>query len=197
MSRALIANTRHFRGGGDSTYTFNLAELLRREGHEVAFFAMQDERNLPDPNADLFPSHIDFKQLNHQKSPVTVFQVLRGRSTHGRRAMEFADSSTVSAPNSCTSPAEHPRSPHALDRLEVHARGIPVIWTLHDYKLMCPNAHFLRDRHRRYLRGVQGRSVLPRALRRCKKGSLLASAMASLEAYAHQGLGSPAGCTPS
>ena len=60
----LIVNTRHFRGGGDSTYSLNLADLLRSKGHEVAFFAMQDEQNIYDPNSDLFVSHIDFRELN-------------------------------------------------------------------------------------------------------------------------------------
>ena len=36
--RILIVNTYYFYGGGDSTYTFNLAELLRSKGHIVAFF---------------------------------------------------------------------------------------------------------------------------------------------------------------
>jgi len=40
LMRILLVNTCHFRGGGDSTYTFNLADLLRSKGHAVAFFAM-------------------------------------------------------------------------------------------------------------------------------------------------------------
>jgi hypothetical protein len=66
--RILLVNTYHYRGGGDSTYTINLADLLRSKGHSVAFFAMQDERNFPDPNADLFVSHIDFRELSRQES---------------------------------------------------------------------------------------------------------------------------------
>jgi hypothetical protein len=37
--RILLVNTSHFYGGGDSTYTFNLAELLRFKGRIAAFFA--------------------------------------------------------------------------------------------------------------------------------------------------------------
>ena len=44
--KILLVNTRHFYGGGDSTYAFNLAELLSNRSHEIAFFAMQDERNI-------------------------------------------------------------------------------------------------------------------------------------------------------
>jgi hypothetical protein len=66
--RILQVNRRHYQGGGDSTYAFNLAGLLRSQGHGVAFFAMQDERNWPDPNSDLFVSHIDFRELNQNKN---------------------------------------------------------------------------------------------------------------------------------
>ena len=58
--RIVLVNTRHFFGGGDSTYAFNVAGLLCSHGHEVAYFAMQDDRNLTDANADLFVSPIDF-----------------------------------------------------------------------------------------------------------------------------------------
>lgn len=50
--KLLLVNTRHFRGGGDSTYTLNLADLLRARGHEVAFLAMEDDRSLPNPSGD-------------------------------------------------------------------------------------------------------------------------------------------------
>jgi hypothetical protein len=56
--RILLANTRHHRHGGDSTYTFALAEALRSAGHTIGFFAMAGEQNEPDPNEDLFVSYI-------------------------------------------------------------------------------------------------------------------------------------------
>lgn len=68
MYRILLAHTRHFDGRGDSTYNFNLANILRKKGHEICFFAMSDERNIPDPNCDLFVSNIDFKRLANSKS---------------------------------------------------------------------------------------------------------------------------------
>ena len=74
--RIVLVNSRHFHGGGDSTYTLGLADLLRTEGHETSFFAMQDERNLPDQNSDLFVDFIDFKELNRRKNIWTGIQVL-------------------------------------------------------------------------------------------------------------------------
>jgi len=81
----LLVNTRHFYGGGDSTYTFSLGELLRDNGHNVSFFAMQDERNLPDPNKDLFVSPIDFREINRDKNLVNGLKVM-GRVIYSQEA---------------------------------------------------------------------------------------------------------------
>lgn len=54
--RIVLIYTRHFRGGGDSTYTLNLAEPLNWQGDEVAVFGVRDKRNEPDPNEDLLIS---------------------------------------------------------------------------------------------------------------------------------------------
>ncbi|HER44011.1 MAG TPA: glycosyltransferase family 1 protein, partial [Candidatus Eisenbacteria bacterium] len=59
--------------------------------------------------------------------------------------------------------------------------GIPIVWTLHDYKLVCPNSNLL-----------SGDEVCERCIpnrfhhmlvRRCKKGSIGASGIAMLEAF--------------
>ncbi len=64
----------------------------------------------------------------------------------------------------------------------IRRRNIPIIWTLHDHILVCPNTNLFDDR-----RGVPCdacRSTLARffnpIFRRCKKGSLGASFLAGL-----------------
>jgi glycosyltransferase involved in cell wall biosynthesis len=185
MTRILFINTRHFYGGGDSTYTFNLADLLRSKGHEVAFFAMRDERNLPDPNADLFVSFINFRELNRRKSLATGLQVLRRvpYSTEARR--KFGQMLDRFMPD-----VVHLQNIHAHITpsviFEAKQRGLPVVWTLHDYKLICPNSHFLIDATGEICEACGEGAYYQAVLKRCKKGSLLASAMAALEAYAHR-----------
>ena len=182
--RILLANTRHFRGGGDSTYTFNLADLLRGQGHEVAFFAMRDERNLPDPNADLFVSHIDFRELNRRKNLFTGLQVL-GRTIYSVEARrKFGQLVDRFKPDLVHLQNLHAHiTPSVI--FEAKQRGLPVVWTLHDYKLICPNSHCLIDTTGEICEACGKWAYYRAALRRCKKGSLLASGMAALEAYAH------------
>jgi glycosyltransferase involved in cell wall biosynthesis len=183
--KILLVNTRHFRGGGDSTYTFNLADVLRSKGHEVAFFAMQDPRNLPDPNSDLFVSYIDFRQLNQHKNPAAALQVLV-RSIYSTEArVNFRQLLDRFQPSLVHLQNIHGHITPSII-FEAKKRLLPVIWTLHDYKLICPNSHFLIDRSGQVCEACGKSDFYQAPLRRCKKGSSLVSGLAALEAYVHK-----------
>ena len=182
--RILLVNTRHFRGGGDSTYTLNLADLLCSREHEVGFFAMKDDRNFPDVNADLFVSNIDFRTLNQRKKFTDGLNILRrviysqeARSKFSRLLDRFKPDIVH------LQSIHHYISPSII--FEAKRRGLPIVWTLHDYKLICPNTHFLIDKNCQICEACGKRSYYQSILKRCKKGSLFASGMASVEAYAH------------
>ena len=186
--RILIANTRHFKQGGDSTYTFGLADALRGAGHEVGFFAMAGERNEPDPNSDLFVSYVDFRELNQKKSLSSGLHVLR-RSIFSSEAEEkFRRLVQRFNPDLVHLQNIHA---HLTPSIVFAARRLrlPVVWTLHDYKLMCPNSHFRIDTTGELCESCRPGSYLPALTKKCKKGSLLASGMAAVEAYAHWGRG--------
>jgi glycosyltransferase involved in cell wall biosynthesis len=70
--------------------------------------------------------------------------------------------------------------------LEAKARGLPVVWTLHDYKLICPNSHMLIDSSAQICEACGAGQFFQAVLKRCKKDSLLASGMAAVEAYIHK-----------
>lgn len=186
--RILIVNTRHFHGGGDSTYTFNLANLLRSKGHKVAFFAMQDDRNISDSNADLFVSFIDFKELDKNKNPLTGLRVMRRviYSTEARK--KFSQLLERFRPDIIHIQNIHAHiTPSVI--FEAKKRGLPVVWTLHDYKLICPNSHFLIDQKGEICEACRRNSYYQAIFKQCKKDSILASAMAAIEAYAHRIMG--------
>jgi glycosyltransferase involved in cell wall biosynthesis len=188
MMRVLLVNTRHYLGGGDSTYTFTLADLLRAAGHEVGFFAMQGARNLPDPNADLFVSYVDFKEMNRGKSLRNGLRVLL-RAIYSRQARhKFAMLLDRFKPDLVHLQNLHAHiTPSIL--FEAKCRELPTVWTLHDYKLVCPNSHFLIDQTSRICEACGSGRYYECLLKRCKKGSLSASAMAGLEAAAHRLMG--------
>jgi glycosyltransferase involved in cell wall biosynthesis len=186
--RVLLVNTRLYPGGGDSTYAFNLANLLRSKGHGVAFFAMHDQRNVPDPNADLFVSHIDFRELNQRKNLFTAIQVLKRVIYSMEAKNKFRQMLDRFMPDVVHLGNIHAHiTPSVIFEAKKH--GLPVIWTLHDYKLICPNAHFRIDATGQICEACGKADYYQPVLKRCKKGSRLASCIVSLEAYAHKWMG--------
>ena len=145
---------------------------------------MADERNVPDENSDLFVSHIDFRALNAHKSLRSGFSVLR-RCIFSKEAAA-----------KCEALIRRFR-PDVLHCQNIHAHltpsvvlvarrfGIPVVWTMHDYKVMCPNSHFRLDTTGALCEACRPGRYWPAARTRCKKGSLLASTLAAVEAYGH------------
>jgi glycosyltransferase involved in cell wall biosynthesis len=185
--KILQVNARLFSGGGDAKYMFNLARVLETNGHAIAFFAMENKRNNPDPNSDLFPSKINYRELNKEKSIADGFRVL-SRAIYSREAqVKFRNLLHRIQPD-----VVHLHNIHAHLTpsiiFEASKQNIPVLWTLHDYKLICPNSHFLIDQSGELCEACGRSSYYMPLVKRCKKGSLLASVMASIEAYIHMGL---------
>jgi glycosyltransferase involved in cell wall biosynthesis len=183
--KILLANTKHFPGGGDSTYTFNLARLLREKDHEVAFFAMQDPNNVPDVNSDLFVSHIDFRKLNSKKNLCNSLSALSRVIYSSEARRNFSQILDRIQPD-----VVHVQNIHAHITpsiiFEASQRKIPLVWTLHDYKTICPNSHFRVDATNQVCEACGKSAFFYAVLKRCKKGSLLASSMAAIEAYSHR-----------
>jgi len=185
--KILFVHTRHYASGGDSTYSFGLSSLLKEAGHQISFFAMQAADNLPDPNTDLFVSHINFKALNQKKSLTNGLKVLT-RSVYSREARaQFGRLLLRLQPDLIHIQSLHGHiTPSVL--FEAEKQGIPVVWTLHDYKLLCPNTHFLIDGTSEICEACSGGKFYQATLRRCKKNSLAASTVVSIEAYVHHWL---------
>lgn len=186
--KVLLVNKFHYRRGGDCVYTFALAELLRKHGHEVFHFSMRHPQNLPCAEERFFVSHIDFAALNTKKNPITAAKVLARSiySLEARRRIRALLSEI--RPDIAHLQNIHSHiTPSILTELE--RAHIPVLWTLHDYKLICPEDSFLSNGV--ICEACKGGRFYECTRRRCKKGSLAASFVASLEAYAHQWLRIP------
>ena len=158
---------------------FNLSRLLESKGHEVVHFAMRHPDNLPSPYADYFVSGIDFPDLLGRPTPSAALRVL-GRSIYSGEARE-----KIARLVADTKPdIAHIHNIHAHITTSIlrplERAGIPIVWTLHDYKLVCPNSDLLSG-------GEICERCIPNRfhhvlLRRCKKGSLGASLVAMLVA---------------
>lgn len=184
--KILIANTFHYFRGGDCTYTFALATLLRAHGHEVRFFGMHHPLNLECPDSAYWVDYVDFVEMNQRRNLVNGIKVV-SRSIYSRQARErIARMLDDVQPDVVHLQNIHTHiTPSIIE--EISRRSVPVLWTLHDFKLICPNTHLLS--HGKICEACKGGKFINCTIRKCKKGSTAASLVATLEATAHRALG--------
>lgn len=171
--RVLLVNKFYYRRGGDCVCVLNLEEMLRARGHEVAVFAMRHPENLPSPWESYWAPEVGFAggagaKLN-AVSRTMGFGSIRRRF---RRILRDFRPDVVHVHNI------HSYLSPVVVRI-AHDAGIKVVWTLHDYKLLCPSYACLRDGSPCELCFGRKGQVLAT---RCMKGSLAASAVAYAEA---------------
>ena len=135
--KVLLANKFYYRRGGDGICVLNLEQLLKEQGHEVAVFAMDFPANLPSPWQKYFPKEVRFKP-----GPGMVETLLR---TFGKGQVKRCFSRLLDdfRPDVVHLHNIHTQLSPVLAEL-AHERGIKVVWTIHDLKLLCPRYDCLR-----------------------------------------------------
>lgn len=186
--KILIVNTHHYLGGGDSTYTFQLCELLKHNNIDVFFFAMQDPKNFDDPNDDLFVNNIDFKSLNNNKTIRNAIHVAKRAIFSVEAKIKFSRLLQRVKPDIIHLQNIHAHITPSII-IEAKKNDLPVLWTLHDYKLVCPNTHFHIDSNSQICEACTSFNYFNAVLKKCKKDSIMASLMASIESYIHAIIG--------
>ena len=136
--RILLSNKIYSRGGGASIYTLNLEELLRDKGHEVAFFAMEHPLALDSKWSNYFPSEVNLKSTASKLRFIP--RCLGDRET----ASKFKSILAVFKPDVVHLNNIHSQLSPVIAEI-AHKQGCRVVWTLHDYKLLCPRYDCLRN----------------------------------------------------
>ena len=123
--RILLANKFYYRRGGDCIYTMNVEKMLKEKGHEVAVYAMQYPENEKSEWSDYWPANM--KKLDAFTRPFGAQQVVKGFT----RLMDDFKPDVVHLNNI------HTQLSPVIAKI-AHEKGVRVVWTLHDTKLVCP-----------------------------------------------------------
>jgi glycosyltransferase involved in cell wall biosynthesis len=175
-----LVNTYHYRRGGDSTYTFDLAELLRSKGHDVFHFAMKHRYNAPCAEEEFFVDPVDYREASESAGPISRLGAFV-RSVYSRQARSrFAALLERTQPDIVH--LQNFRRHLTFSILgPARQRGIPVVFTAHDYDPVCPNSlMFAGGSVCEVCRGGHYYRALGR---RCKQGSLGGTVAVALESY--------------
>ena len=178
--KILLVNWSWYATGGDWTYIENIYKLYENNGHEVIPFSTHNKKNIFSPFSKNFVSAYDFKELNKHKTLNNGIKALRTSivSTDALykldRILNEHDIKVAHLNN-----IHHYITPAIIKKL--HQKGIKILWTLHDYKIICPENSFVCNGNicEKCISG----NFYNCTINKCKKNSYLASALASFEAY--------------
>ncbi|WP_433527946.1 glycosyltransferase [Micromonospora sp. CA-263727] len=182
--RVLHVNKFLYRRGGAEGYLLDLAELQRAAGDRVEYFGMDHPDNAsPLAYARFFPSQVELEPVARGLRPRVATAARMIWSPQSRRGLarvidDFRPD-IVHLHN-----IYHQLSPSVL--AAARAVGVPCVLTLHDYKLACPSYQLL-DRGA-LCQVCVAAGPLAAARRRCKDGSLAASALLAVESWLHRTL---------
>ena len=130
--KIVLANKFYYRRGGDCIYTMNVEKMLREKGHEVAVFAMQYSENEESEWSRYWPTNMT--KLKAFTRPFGDGEVMR---KFGMLLDDFK-------PDVVHLNNIHTQLSPVIAKM-AHERGIRVLWTLHDTKLVCPCYTCTRD----------------------------------------------------
>lgn len=130
--KILLANKFYYGRGGDCIYTMNLEKILKAKGHDVAIFAMQYPENEDSEWSKYWPSNM---------SSIKAFT-----RPFGDKEVEQKFSVILNdfKPDVVHLNNIHTQLSPILAEI-AHKKGIRVVWTLHDPKLVCPKHECTRN----------------------------------------------------
>jgi glycosyltransferase involved in cell wall biosynthesis len=163
--KILVAHNAYQQAGGEDTVFRNEVGLLRRHGHEV-FEYCEDNRRI---------DGLGKTQLG--------MDTLWSRSSYKKMSAILADFRPDVAHFHNTFPLISPSVYYAARK-----HGVPVVQTLHNFRLLCPSAIFLRDG--RICEDCLGKKfAFPGVIHACYKDSRMASAGVASMVSMHRFLG--------
>lgn len=176
----LIVNWTWHPSGGDWTYIENLSSVYQKNGHQVIPFSMQHDANFENQYSKYFIKNIDYKNLHKKNKIATGLEVL-SKSIYSTDAVNQLKVllNQVKIGLAHINIIHRYITPSILKVLKEN--GIPIVWTLHDYTIICPESTFISNG--KICEDCKGNKFYKAGLNKCKKQSLFASIAASLENY--------------
>lgn len=180
--KVLLVNKFLYPKGGAETYVFKLGKLLEREGHEVQYFGLKDDRNIVGNRINALAQPRDFQaglRANFQK-PLSIIYNSDARKQI-RRVLEDFNPDVVHLNN-----IHYHLTPSIISecgkyRKQVN-KNLKIVYTAHDYQLICPS-HGLFDNQMNICEKCLGGNYLHCLKTKCIKNSYLKSFLGMVDAY--------------
>lgn len=175
--KVLLVNKFHYMKGGSERYYFTLAEAFEKKGHEVVFFAMKDEKNLPCKTEEFFVSNASVGGGIKSKINMVLHIAYSKEAYKKMRALLKKENPDLVVLNlvhkqiTCS----------IIDAIKDFNPSLPIYWTMHDLIAVCPSYTMLNGKGEICEKCLDG-NFKHCAENKCIKGSSLMSKLSVYEA---------------
>ena len=171
--RVLLVNKFHWNKGGSEKYYFELGELLKQHGHEVAYFSMEDEKNIKTGDKEYFVPKFDLNNSSKLKALDVIYN--KENEKIMEKALDEFKPDVVHLNN-------FQRQLSASIIKPIKKRNIPIVFTAHDVQAICPAITMMDNDKNPCELCMKGRYI--NCIKKsCNKGSKLKSALGAIEGY--------------
>ena len=169
--RVLLVNKFHWMKGGSETYYFGLGKMLKEHGHEVAYFSMEDQKNIETGDKEYFVEAIDMNSKNITKA----FDVIYNKKNKKlmEEALDDFNPDIVHLNN-------FQRQLSASIIEPCVKRNIPIVFTAHDVQAICP-AILMMDSNKNICEKCMDHKYRNCIKKKCIKNSKLKSILGAYE----------------
>lgn len=169
--KVLLVNKFHYLKGGSEKYYFELGKLLKKHGHEVAYFSMKDEKNIKTGDKEYFVEPIDLNNGSKLKALDVIYS--KANKKKMQEALEDFKPDIVHLNN-----FQRQLSASIVDAIK--GKNIPIVFTAHDVQAICPAITML-DNEKNICEKCSGGKYLNCIKKKCNKGSTLKSLVGAIE----------------
>jgi len=142
--KILLANKFLYPKGGAETYLFSLEKLLVENGHEVIYFSQANPKNIKCAQAKYFVPDLELSRFSF-KSLIRLGRIFWSfkAAKNFKRLLENEQPDIVHLHN-----IYHQLSPSIIKTAK--RAGLPVVMTVHDFKLITPGYTLHADNKKRF-----------------------------------------------
>jgi glycosyltransferase involved in cell wall biosynthesis len=175
--RILLINRNHFIGGGADRVYLNTGELLEESGHEVTYFSTSNNQNIDSEYEPYFVKNSNTREGGFISKIKGVKKYLYNKETENNLDRLISDFKPEVA---------HIHlfygvlSASVLKTLKKNK--VPIILTIHDYRLLCP-VNTMLDKEGRICEKCKNDKFYNCITKRCSEGNVFQSTVVTAEAY--------------
>lgn len=176
--KILMVNKFLYPHGGPETYMLKLGDYLVSHGHEVEYFGMEHPDRCVGNTAKCYTENMDFHNTGALKKLRLPFKIVYSKEARKKisAVIERFKPDIVHLNN-----INFQLTPSIIYEIKKH--GIPIVQTVHDVQIACPNHKMYIDRQQAICEKCLNGQYVHCIKNKCVHDSAMRSSIAAFEAY--------------